>query len=168
MNSLIRRIFGVPHPSNQELEYSLKEHLERLQKVEQQEQEESPQTPDNTNDQPSSNVDVGRIVFNVDEKGCVAIQIQWSHATESIAEALGTLLYYINSGKLNQQCENILNATMQNNPQMRPFIRQIGQHWTSNIKKSEQTVKPSEVFQIGRQHLTRPDQAGKKVETGPE
>jgi len=93
------------------------------------------------------------VTFMVDIAGNVHIQLDWTDESEEVSEALGTLLYFINSGRLALQCEYILLELMKQDASLRLFYKSVAKHWRDTIKVAEQVVKPSEVFQIGKQRI---------------
>jgi hypothetical protein len=143
---------------NQELDVLEQQQAEagRLQQVEQIQPEPSvaqqqPQRPEREG---------ARIIFAIDAHGQVTIQVQWNSMTTPVAHALGTLFHFINEGNLRDQCEMVLNETAVKDPKARPFIKEVASAWKKAHSRDEPVVKPSEVFQMGRQLVTRPTHAG--------
>ena len=97
--------------------------------------------------------DHGQITFIVDEHGDLFIQINWSDTNPVIAQALGLVLYYISAGKLGQQCEHVLNETIKQDPASRQFVQEIAKNWRACVDQNNVVIKPSEVFNIGKQRF---------------
>lgn len=96
---------------------------------------------------------IAMVNFAVSDAGQVQIHINWTNYSAALAEALGLMLYAINNGKFQEKCRDILEQSTIENPNSRQPIKQILDFWDAAEKKHTPLVKPSEVFQLGRQKI---------------
>jgi hypothetical protein len=93
------------------------------------------------------------VQFIVTDGGQVTINMNWTTPTKPIAEALGILLCAIHNGKLSEKCRAILAKSAHDDPNSRQHLMSILEYWDTSDKKYTPLVKPSEVFQLGRQKV---------------
>ena len=111
-----------------------------------------------------SEIPEATIVFKVNELGNVGVKMGWSASSEKLPEALGTLLYLLNNGDLNAYCIQSLTNAIKEDASQIEFVESCLATWNNKIKSTaeEQIVKPSEVFQMGRQNINRPNHSQRR------
>lgn len=113
---------------------------------------------------PSLKADPGcaLVIFRIDPEGNVGIQLNWNSPTENLANNLGMMMYYMNKGNFAEHCANSLAQTIQKDPRQTVFVKKIMEKWKNMRDENEQVVRPSEVFQMGRQSTRTGQSEGPK------
>lgn len=146
LRAVTQAITGVPNKSKEELEQELDEQIEvQQQQLEQQFAQEQQQE--------ENQQEYGQVTFTVDARGNVNINVTWNSLETHIAEALGKLLFHIHEGNLQEQCEQILTKAAWEQPQARPFVRQLVDVWNDSIAADDPVIKPSQVFNSHQQMI---------------
>lgn len=90
----------------------------------------------------------GNIIFAIDGKGQITIQVNWSKPEPHVAEYLGKLFYHVNNGHLEQNCFAILEDSINHKPKASTFLKNIVDTWKKMKDENEPVLKPSEVFKL--------------------
>lgn len=151
--NFLRRIVGGNSKSNQKIREQIGKELDGLVKI----QEQIDLQQQSTKDERENEVPTALLIFKITDSGDVSIQINWTHNSKELADSFGTMLYYLNKGSFEEYCVNSLALTPTQDKEQQSFIKKVNAAW-KDVKNKENTkpiVKPSEVFQMGKQNLDR-------------
>lgn len=115
-----------------------------------------------SNNAPEAEPGSALVIFKIDTDGNVGIQCKWAGGSEELADNIGMMMYYLNKGNFAEHCANSLAMSIKKDPRQTPFVKKIMERWKKMREENEQVVKPSEVFQMGRQNTRAGQSEGPK------
>ena len=132
-NWILRNLFGLQHPDKKEYEKMVLDNI--TQRV--QEQEE--------------NV-LSSIVFYIDDSNNINIKYNWANDKKSTARHMAQMLFFINTGQLEDGCVRVLQRFSETSSENLEFVKTVFDNWKGIKEKEDIILQPSDVFKFGSVH----------------
>lgn len=92
-----------------------------------------------------------KVLFAINNKGGIVLDIDWYKNDPIVAENLGNLLYAINSGFFENNCVNVVSNEGTKHPEKMQFVKRSLECY-GDRKKGNVLIKPSQVFSVSYFH----------------
>lgn len=89
------------------------------------------------------------VTFYVDLENQIGISCKWDDQYGDANKVLGTMLFLMNNGGLEEEIQNILIHMSEHSGESMEFVKGVLEQWAQHKKEEDQVVKPSDVFGVG-------------------